>query len=182
MNPKKATFLERVRMKIAFIGTHGTGKTTLAHETVMILKKKGIDAGMVTEVARQCPFPIGEEATKKSQIWIILSQILRELESEEKYDLVVSDRSVLDGYSYLVRKFGRNQMIEDLVKAHLKTYDLLIRVPVKEGFLKEDKARSANKEFQTEVDLQLSKLIRTLRVKTTLLKNRKSIKELISTI
>jgi len=182
MSRRRATFREQGKMKIAFIGTHGTGKTTLAHETVMMLKKKGIDAGMVTEVARQCPFPIREETTKKSQIWIILNQIIKELEAEEKYEVVVSDRSVLDGYCYLVRKFGRMKVIEDLVKEHLTTYDTLIRVPIEEGFLKEDRARSANKKFQEEVDNQFDRMIDILKVKHVLLENRKSIKEVISTI
>lgn len=169
-------------MKIAFMGTHGTGKTTLAHETVTILKKKGIDAGMVTEVARQCPFPIKEETTKKAQLWIILNQIIKELEAEEKYDVVVSDRSVLDGYCYLVRKFGRIGVIEQLVKEHLKTYNQLIRVPIREGLLKKDKARSANKKFQKEVDEQFDKMTSLLDVNYLPLENRKSIKALILNI
>ncbi|MFW6282422.1 MAG: hypothetical protein ACOC1P_00005, partial [Minisyncoccales bacterium] len=70
-------------MKIAFLGTHGTGKTTLAHDLVTKLKKQGIDAGFLSEIARKCPFPLNEERTKKSQIWIILNQIIAEIEAEE---------------------------------------------------------------------------------------------------
>lgn len=55
-------------MKIALIGTHGTGKTTLAYDIISKLKKKGIDADFLGEVARICPFPINEQTTKKSQI------------------------------------------------------------------------------------------------------------------
>jgi len=173
---------EEPKMKIAFIGTHGTGKTTIAHETVMMLKKRGIDAGLVSEVARQCPFPINENTTKKSQLWIILSQIIKEMEAEERHDVVVSDRSVLDGYCYLVKKFGRIKAIENLVKEHLRTYDKLIRVPVRGGFLKEDKVRSTDKKFQKEIDEQFDKLIKILQVKQHYLKNNKTIKEIISTI
>lgn len=173
---------EEPKMKIAFIGTHGTGKTTIAHETVMMLKKRGIDAGLVSEVARQCPFPINKNTTKKSQLWIILSQIVKEMEAEEIHDIVICDRSVLDGYCYLVRKFERIKVIEELVKEHLKTYDKLIRVPLRGGFLKKDKKRSADKNFQKEVDRQFDILLRELRIKHYNLNDYKTIKEIVSLV
>ena len=70
-------------MKIALIGTHGTGKTTIVHEIVSKLKKRGFDVDFLGEIARQCPFPINEKTTKKSQIWMILKQITSEMEIEE---------------------------------------------------------------------------------------------------
>ena len=88
--------------KIAFVGTHGTGKTTLAHELVSKLKREGIDVGFLGEIARKCPLPINEQTSKKSQIWIILSQIIREIEEEGKSDFLICDRSVLDSYCYYV--------------------------------------------------------------------------------
>ena len=144
-------------MKIAFLGTHGTGKTTLAHELVAKFKKQGIDAGFLNEVARRCPFPLNEEATKKSQVWIILSQIIAEMEAEEGCEALVCDRSVLDGYCYYVNKFGRSPVLEALVREHLKTYSRLIRVPIREGLLQKDKVRSTNLKFQKDVDDQFNK-------------------------
>ncbi len=154
-------------MKIAFFGTHGTGKTTLAHELMSKLKKTGVDAGFVGEVARNCPFPINEGTTKKSQIWIILNQIIKELEAEEKSDVLICDRSVLDGYIYYVNKFGRSNVLEPLVKEHLKTYKRLVKVPIRGGFLKKDKVRSTDKEFKKRIDLQFNKLLKVLKVKYT---------------
>ena len=151
--------------KIAFIGSHGTGKTTLAHELIVNLKKKGIDVEFSEEVARNCPFPINEETTKKSQIWIILNQIIKELEGEEKADVLISDRSVLDGYCYYMRKFKRSKILEPLVRNHLKTYDLIIYVPIKEGFLKKDKIRTENPKFQKEVDEIIKKMLKEFKVK-----------------
>jgi len=152
-------------MKIAFLGTHGTGKTTLAHDLVTRLKKRGIDAGILSEVARQCPFPINEDTTKKSQLWIILSQIIKELEAEEKYSVVICDRSVLDGYCYYVNKFGRAKFLEPLILKHLKTYSHLIRVPIRKGLLKKDKIRSTNDDFQKKVDIQFNNLLKKFRIK-----------------
>ncbi len=170
-------------MKIAFIGTHGTGKTTLAYALISSLKKKGIDAGFISEVARSCPFPINEETTKKSQIWIILNQIIRELESEEKYSVVISDRSILDGYCYYVRKFGRSKALEPLVIEHLKTYDTLIRVPIRPELLKKDKTRSTNIEFQKQVDDVFDEMIKKFNIKCKVFnKKEKDPKKLIENI
>jgi adenylate kinase family enzyme len=146
-------------MKVAFLGTHGTGKTTLAHELVVKLKKQGVDAGLLEEVARKCPFTINEDATRKAQIWIILAQIITEMEAEDGYGTLVCDRSVLDGYCYYANKFGRFKAIEPLIAEHLKTYDKLIRVPIRKGLLKKDKVRSTNEDFQRDVDKQFDSMV-----------------------
>jgi len=175
-------------MKIAFLGTHGTGKTTLAHELVMNLKKKGVDAGFMSEVARNCPFPINEETTKKSQIWIILNQIIKELEEEGHYEILVSDRSVLDGYCYYVNKFGPADFLEPIIKKHLQTYSYLIRVPIRKGLLTKDKIRSTNKQFQKDVDIQFNRLLKKFKVKHLNLKvledstNKKIIEQILKNL
>lgn len=120
--------------KIAFIGTHGTGKTTLAHDLVAALKKLHIDADFLGEIARKCPFPINENTTEKSQTWIILQQVTQELECEGKCDILVCDRSVFDGYCYYVNKFGRNSALELLALEHLKTYKYIVKVPIRRSF------------------------------------------------
>ena len=47
-------------MKIAFIGTHGVGKTTLCYDVVAALKRRGVNADIVKEVARLSPLPINQ--------------------------------------------------------------------------------------------------------------------------
>lgn len=154
-------------MKIAFCGTHGTGKTTLAHDLILKLKKQGIDADFLGEIARMCPFPINEERTKKSQIWIIFNQIIKEMESEEKCEVLVCDRSVLDGYCYYVHKFGEAKFLEPIIKKHLQTYSHIIKVPIKDGWLKPDKMRSTNIQFQKDIDNQFEELLKKFQVRYT---------------
>ena len=50
-------------MKLALIGTHGVGKTTLAYEVCSLLKKSHHNVELVAEVARQSPFPVNAETT-----------------------------------------------------------------------------------------------------------------------
>ena len=166
-------------MKIALIGTHGTGKTTVAHELIAELKKQGINAEFIGELARKCPLPINEKTTKDSQEWIIFSQYIQELELQSKCDLIVCDRSVLDGYVYYHRKFRENQLIENFVKEKLKDYVLLIKVPINEKFLQKDGIRSTDKEFQRDIDERFDLLLRKLNVSFETHKNLNKTVELI---
>ena len=147
-------------MKIALIGTHGIGKTTLAHDIMTRLKKRGIDAGFLSEIVRECPFPVNENTTRKSQLWIMLMQIIKELEFEERYGVLICDRSVLDSYCYYAKKFGKSEVLEPLIKKHLETYALIIKVPLRDGFLKDDKFRSTDKKFQKDIDEKMDGLLK----------------------
>ena len=44
-------------MKVAFIGTHGVGKTTLCYDLAALLKRQDVDVDIVKEVARLSPLP-----------------------------------------------------------------------------------------------------------------------------
>lgn len=48
----------RRRLKIAFVGTHGVGKTTLCFDLAAHLKRLDLNIDLVKEVARRCPLPI----------------------------------------------------------------------------------------------------------------------------
>src|SRR5215210_8613040 len=86
----------RPRLKIAFVGSHGVGKTTLCFDLASQLKRLDLGVDLVKEVARRCPLPINEETTPDAQAWILHTQIAEELEAAAMYEVVVCDRSVLD--------------------------------------------------------------------------------------
>ena len=139
-------------MKVAFIGTHGVGKTTLAYGLAMRLKQLGANVGFLEEVARRCPFPINEETSLQAQTWIMMETIRREIELEKIYTEVVCDRSVIDNYCYLEFGLGRRQALFELVRYWAGTYDLILHVPVREGFLHDDGTRSTDLAFQRAID------------------------------
>ena len=102
-------------MKVAFIGTHGVGKTTLCYDLAAALKRQGLGVDMVKEVARLSPLPINRQTTLEAQIWILMTQVAEEIRSASQNQVVVCDRSVLDNYAYLVAKFGRTEPLDALV-------------------------------------------------------------------
>ncbi len=146
--------------KVAFIGSHGTRKTTYSHGLVFHLKENKINADLLYEVARKSPLPINEERTRGTQRWILHTQIAEELAYEKQnLDVLVCDRASLDNYAYYVEKFGRDKVLDSLVKDHIKTYNTLIKVPIIDKEIIEDGVRSTDKLFQKNIDNVVDNLL-----------------------
>jgi thymidylate kinase len=138
-------------MKVALIGTHGVGKTTLCFELAARLKRRDVNVEMVREVARRCPLPINRETSLASQAWILHTQMAWEIEAVAANQLVVCDRSVLDNYCYLIHAAGHQPSWEELLKAWLPTYALLIKVPLW-SMPRWDGVRDTDLAFQKAID------------------------------
>jgi thymidylate kinase len=146
-------------LKLALIGTHGVGKTTLAYEICSLLKKADLNVELVTEVARQSPFPVNAATTLEGQLWILHAQITAELEAARRAPHVIADRAVLDNYCYLVNKFGRQPQLEAWLAWWMDTYSLLVGVPPIEGGIQSDGFRSEDRAFQQRIHELLVELL-----------------------
>ena len=145
-------------MKIAFIGTHGVGKTTLCFDLAARLKRLDLSVDIVKEVVRHCPLPINRETTLDAQLWILHSQVVEEITALARFEAVVCDRSVLDNYAYLVHQVGPQEALEPLVHAWVRTYDGLFKVPVLQA-PRFDGTRDVSTTFQTEIDGIIDQLL-----------------------
>ena len=117
---------------IAFSGAHGTGKTTSVYAMAEWLKRKGKNVGIILETARDCPLPVLNKACNKSsedsQVWIFSAQLKREIEAIHRYDIVVSDRTLVDciaytrylGYQGLA--YSMRLMASDISSRYLKVF------------------------------------------------------------
>jgi nicotinamide riboside kinase len=141
-------------LKIAFIGTHGVGKTTLCYGLAARLKVRDVVLEIVHEVARRCPLPINERTSLAAQSWILHTQISDELIAAARHPVVICDRSVLDNYVYLLLAGGRTPAIDVLIEWWLQTYSRLIYVPIVAAPLA-DGMRSTDLAFQQAVDERL---------------------------
>ena len=137
--------------KLAFIGTHGVGKTTLCYDLASVLKRRGVDTDIVKEVARLSPLPINRKTSLEAQTWILMTQIAEEIRSASQNRVVVCDRSVLDNYAYMVLACGRQKPIERFVDHWMRTYDLLFKVPVV-GQAAADGVRDTDEFFMRAID------------------------------
>ncbi len=146
-------------MKLALIGTHGVGKTTLAYEICSLLKKAHQNVELVTEVARQSPFPVNAATTLEGQLWILHAQIAAELDAARRAPQVICDRAVLDNYCYLVNKFGRQPQLESWLQWWMQSYSLLVGVPPAEIEIEADGFRSEDRAFQRRIHGLLLELL-----------------------
>jgi len=148
--------METSRFKIAFVGSHGVGKTTLCYGLAARLKARDLPVEVVHEVARRCPLPVNQETSVAAQSWILHTQIAEELVAQARYPLVVCDRSALDNYVYLLLAAGRLESLEGLLAGWLPTYDLLVHVPIVAD-PRPDGFRSADPGFQRAVEDRLAR-------------------------
>lgn len=155
--------LGRRRLKVAFVGTHGVGKTTLCFDLASQLKRLDLGVDIVKEVARRCPLPINEETTLDAQEWILHTQVAEEIEAAAANEVVICDRSVLDNYAYLVVRAGRRPALDALVADWIRGYDALFKVPVLQAPSFDGK-RAVSPAFQLEVDATIERLIEAFAV------------------
>jgi nicotinamide riboside kinase len=140
--------------KIALIGSHGVGKTTLCFGLAARLKARHLSLEMVHEVARRCPLPINEETSREAQAWILHTQIAEELVAQSRYPLVLCDRAVIDNYTYLHTAHGSVPILDRLVDDWLDTYDELFLVPIVDA-PQADGLRAVDPGFQAAIEHQL---------------------------
>ena len=150
-------------MKVAFIGTHGVGKTTLCYDLAGVLKRGGVSVDMVKEVARLSPLPINRKTSLDAQTWILMTQVAEEIRSKAYHDVVVCDRSALDNYAYMALACGRQKPFERFVAHWMKTYDVLFKVPIV-GAASVDGIRDTDEFFMRSIDTLVDKLLAEMKV------------------
>jgi nicotinamide riboside kinase len=139
--------------KIAFIGSHGIRKTTAALAFANVIQRAGRSVEFAREVVRDNPLGMNERATCEAQLWVLTSQIRRELELAVKAECLVSDRGVMDNFAYYLRACGGDDRfeVEPLVRAWSRTYDLVVRL-TPDVEVRADGVRSTNDRFRDEVE------------------------------
>jgi nicotinamide riboside kinase len=142
--------------KIAFIGSHGIRKTTAALAFASVIQRAGRSVEFAREVVRDNPLGINERATGEAQLWVLTSQIRRELELAPKAECLVTDRGVMDNFAYYLRACGGEDRyeVEPLVRSWSRTYDLVVRL-TPDVELRADGVRSTNDRFRDEVEVIL---------------------------
>jgi nicotinamide riboside kinase len=150
-------------VKVAFIGTHGVGKTTLCYDLAAALKRLGVHVDMVKEVARLSPLPINRQTSLDAQTWILTMQIAEEIRSAAQHQVVVCDRSVLDNYAYMALACGRQPVFERLAVHWMKSYDLLFKVPIA-GPPSPDGIRDTDELFMRAIDQLVDALTEEKRI------------------
>jgi hypothetical protein len=123
------------------------------------LKKSGYNAIVLSETARESPFPINQGQTVDSTLYIALKQAVKELEAiAHGYQYLVLDRGVLDSfvYSEATRREEISAVevgLREAFKIWTGTYDDIIFVKSEgKGTLQADGVRDTDMEFARKVE------------------------------
>jgi len=162
-------------MKIAVIGTHSTGKTTLLKKMSVALEEFGERVIILPEMARLCPMPINEETTLAAQQWILERQIEQEKRIRDDHTIVLCDRATIDNYAYFLRASWKTRhnldmaRFEKMAVEHMPSYDLVIKTRKLSLASKADGERSVNEYFRDEIDELISALLKKYNISYFLL-------------
>ncbi len=171
-------------MKIAIIGTHSTGKTTILNAVAHELTRRSKTVVILPEYARLCPFPIHEQTTLTAQMWIQHQQ----REQENKYDnpevILLCDRASIDNLAYLERVAGDQDIsrVKRAAIAHAKTYAHIFKTQKLPIDAEADGVRSTDKEFRDEMDERITQLLAEHNVRHTMLSETDDTPTHVSTI
>jgi len=151
--------------KIAIIGTHFVGKTSL----VKRLSKKLNNVFVIDEVVRSCPYPVNEMATLEAQEWVLNEQIKREMEAASP--LIITDRGLIDNFAYWSRVAEKHLTPEKIalkkeeVFEHSKSYDLILFLEPFDGSIKNDNFRSLNEKWRREMHDRILDIVKEFKQK-----------------
>jgi len=148
-------------MKIAVVGAHGTGKTTVCREIAQKLKYNYIP-DVVAEAFR-LNFTINEETPPESQFWILSKQIELERNTPAPW---IMEKSLWDNViygSFSIKDKEVLSVIEKIVEANAK-YDIVFYLPI-EFPIPDDGLRSLNVEFQKFVDGKMLEYLKSHGIK-----------------
>ena len=160
-------------MKIAFTGTHVTGKTTLLKdcERYILHKLDGkYSFGYISGIARgiiQRGFPLNKDGNIYSYVNYVNDQLEAE-KSIDNYDVFISDRTLLSPLAYatanqsLPRPFIPDyliEMIENVWLMEKERYDLYVYFPVEFPMGSLDSIHPSDEEYRQLVDRTIVKLL-----------------------
>lgn len=153
-------------MKIAFVGSHGIGKSQVIKE----IKKLYPNISFIEDIAQKTinknfnwkmPFDMSYEEKNDFQLTVFMNQMRKELIT----DNFVSDRTVLDAVVY--SKWLHIQgFLKDIAKDYLKRYPYdKIYFVKKEFFTRPEMADDADySEYQDFIQIELLNLLQELHV------------------
>jgi nicotinamide riboside kinase len=137
-------------MKIAFCGSHGTGKSTLMNE----LAKLSVfhNYTFIDSISRNLPKGWKD---KRSQAYVNNRYLYKHL----FYRNFVSARSFYDAWAYSLENVGLTfHFCRFNMGIHLIKYDFLFYIPIEFNII-DDNYRPIDTEYQKKIDTNLLKLL-----------------------
>lgn len=164
-------------MLIGFMGSHGTGKTSTAHELSSITRIHFL--GSTARVADQIGLAVNQEADYLSQLLVTVSRANQVLRAKER---IITDRTPLDSLAYTTYQIDymwkeRPDYLgwylresRSLVEAAMERYTHLFYFPIC-WESEEDGLRKADPDYQRAIDDRILVLIREMNLPVVTMPN-----------
>ena len=114
---------------------------------------------LLCDLEADCMFPINSATTKESQMWLLTNQIQEELEALYRFDVLITDRTVVDiiAYTYAAGFHDLAFSMLSLAEVHVSIYDEIYFKQIDfNSFCFQDGIRDAdNSDFRLEVEKTL---------------------------
>jgi len=145
---------------IALTGVHGTGKTTKVNALAAKFRRDpDCKVGVITEIARLCPMPVYSLGCHypsiEAQMWIFGAQLQAEAAAYDKYDIIISDRTLIDCIAY-TRYFGYHDLaraMEIFAKSLIYRYaDIIFHFIADHDYLVDDGFRSMDPDARKKIE------------------------------
>ena len=148
-------------IKIAIIGTHSTGKSTIIRHLRARLEGCGYTIAILKELSRQCPLPIDRNTTYDAQRWIQDQHVLREPQLMTMCDILICDRSSLDNFAYMQRGAQEHDLAEDEQRAvaHMESYTHVFKTTKLNLPAEDDGVRDTDQAFRDDIDARIHALL-----------------------
>lgn len=144
------------------MGSHGTGKTTLAKALAQKLHFNYIP-DIVREEAVKKGFTINENTPPEVQLWLVARQWELETITPESW---IADKSLFDYVVYgdlVLKDEDVKKVIRRIVQRNAR-YDFVFYLPI-EFPMEEDGTRSVAPEFRREIDRRFRKCLAEFNIK-----------------
>ncbi|MBN2479729.1 MAG: AAA family ATPase [Parachlamydiales bacterium] len=156
--------------RIAIFGTHGAAKTTLVYKLAAFYKMEDKNVTVIHETARQSPFPINQDTVYQTTLFVVASQLQKELKAEaEGFEIAISDRTPSDAFIYinhLKRNNNLTKSLELFCLEWIRKYDVLVYLEPTPGYVPtEDGVRAVNVEYQNSIRDDFRQLVKTFEQK-----------------
>jgi nicotinamide riboside kinase len=118
-------------LKVIITGAFSTGKTSLVASLADALISSGLTVARVPDVSRGCPVPLNRDQTDDASLWLLTTQISREIAASLGQEAVMlCDRGVPDVLAHHLEVQARNddgkiRLLAPFLDNWLETYDLI---------------------------------------------------------
>lgn len=150
--------------KYAFVGTHGSRKSSAATYLAALLKQKfpGKSVKVIEENVREISRLFYDKLNiPASQKLIFIDHMHKEMFAEQIYDIVVTDRACVCGLVYaMCYKISLPSEYFSMALNHMHTFDKVFFVrPDKDDKPYDDGFRDTRLDFRLEVDSEYEKFL-----------------------